>query len=514
MTTPHQPTQAGHAIQQAGPVLSTYQFDQNGRPTQLSFQNNPQGANDHRYGPKQPPPRTPSQDPTIAYIAERTEECVMDLMQAFYDVSNYHDNQGNGPLFCTLGEPDAFPAVDVEATCRAVHRILIDHCRFGYSGHPDKDRLGFTRTGKKQKRIQLIDRDCDCYTRFVNVLNLIRTWKSVCADLVYSDTFIAGVVNAPVSIMNDRPVSKASNGNRLEKKRKADEIIQQHKTEQEGRRHKSAPTDPLAGYSDYSGYSYDGFPSSPGFAPDFGQPYYSTYNGGTFVGQATPSSQGQRSFSPQDLSKYIAGQYSLSNASNPAPLGHDGPTIPMTSGPMQRPLNSQPQLAAPIQDEAGAAGSINNGSHNHNLYKNNQFRIYLGADGKSFDPSSLKSFLPMPGVSNRVSFGNTITYHGEANQTGISMMQPPPLVPMPAPQAPVPSSSRPTGSKRARNASPGAATEPAPQRQKLDGNGMHERENTGGEDGFLGFEMPIDRDGSSFNGEMDTSGAADKGNIA
>lgn len=69
MTTPHEPTQAGHAIQQPGLVANSYQFDQHGRPTQLAFQNNPQGANNHRYGPKKPPPRTPSQDPIIAYIA-------------------------------------------------------------------------------------------------------------------------------------------------------------------------------------------------------------------------------------------------------------------------------------------------------------------------------------------------------------------------------------------------------------------------------------------------------------
>jgi hypothetical protein len=201
-----------------------YQFDAEGRPTRMAFANDSKGASAYRHRSNGRPQIDPAQDPTIALIAAREEDCVADLMQAFFDVTDILDAPTFTAIpYCTRGHRDAFPDMDVEAACREVYAQLLRQCRHGFSGFHSQDRLGRTQQGESKRTFQMDDANGNCQTRFLNVLNTLRQWKSVCQEVMYSDAKISNLVNAPATILYDKSTQARANKTKAEtnKKRKA-----------------------------------------------------------------------------------------------------------------------------------------------------------------------------------------------------------------------------------------------------------------------------------------------------
>jgi hypothetical protein len=224
MSTPAMVTSEHTSPAQPQIPSSMYQFDAEGRPTQMAFANNPQAASTYRHRPNGKPQIDPAQDSTIGIIAAREEDCVADLMQAFFDVTGILDAPTFTAIpYCTRGHRDAFPDMDVEAACREIWAQLLRQCRHGFSGFPSQDRLGRTQQGESKRTFQVEDANGNCQTRFLNVVSTLKSWKSVCQEVMYSDAKIKNLVNAPATISYDKKTQARANKTKAEtnKKRKA-----------------------------------------------------------------------------------------------------------------------------------------------------------------------------------------------------------------------------------------------------------------------------------------------------
>lgn len=207
----------------------SHQFDSLGRPTQMLFRGDLQKAMAHRDRVRALPGLDPRQDPSITWIASRTEDCVADLMQAFFDVSSCNDKPTFEAVgFCTLGDPTAYETADVEATCRIVHNTLVQRCLHGFRGHPSEDFIGNFQSSGKRRKAQRDDVTGDCQTRFNNVINLLRSWKSVCSQVITSRSYIDRLVNAPASIARQKPSQQKCNMTKALGKKELEAAAAQH----------------------------------------------------------------------------------------------------------------------------------------------------------------------------------------------------------------------------------------------------------------------------------------------
>jgi len=213
-------------------ITFTYQFDPNGRPTILKYQSDLPGAVAYLQRVRAGPGMDPATDPTINHIQSQEEPCVADLMQAFFDVSSVDDRTGSNVIgYCTLGNAHAYNVEDVEATCRLVHSKLIQRCRYSFRGYEGSDRLGRRQSGIHHSQIEDEDISGNCYTRFTNVLTLLRKWKSICGLIVESNSEIEGLVNAPATMLGDKFRSQQGNRSKKAKKEKIDEDLEAAKLE-------------------------------------------------------------------------------------------------------------------------------------------------------------------------------------------------------------------------------------------------------------------------------------------
>jgi hypothetical protein len=179
-------------------VLDRHHLDQEKQPAQpipMVFVHNEPAALAHRHAVKMLPRKDPATGRTIPEVARETEERVQDLMQAFFTVDNtiILDNKTAKPIpLCTLGSASAFPAEDVEATCRIVFQKMMVQCQRGYTGYQTQDGLRDGQKGVMVSTMKPVDKDGSCRERFNAIRTTLRDWKSVCAAIMYSDDAILG----------------------------------------------------------------------------------------------------------------------------------------------------------------------------------------------------------------------------------------------------------------------------------------------------------------------------------
>jgi hypothetical protein len=192
----------------------------------MVFVRNEQAALAHRHAVKVLPRKDPATDRTIPEVAREAEERVQDLMQAFFTVDNtiILDNKTAKPIpLCTLGSASAFPAEDVEATCRVVFQKMMVQCQRGYTGYPTQDRLRDGQKGVMVSAMKPVDKDGSCRERFNAIRTTLRDWKSVCAAIMYSDDAILGLVNAPATISVDKLREQKTNDRKAKNKKESDQ---------------------------------------------------------------------------------------------------------------------------------------------------------------------------------------------------------------------------------------------------------------------------------------------------
>jgi hypothetical protein len=213
--------------QQGGQSVSyRYQFDTNGRPTILKYQSDLQGAIAYLHCVRAVPGLIPATDPTIDHIQSQEENCVADLMQAFFDVSSVGDNPGSKVIsYCTLSESCVFSVKYVEATCRLLHSKLILRCRDGFREHESRDWLGTLQSGAQRSSIEEDDISSDCQTRFANVVTLLRKWKSVCNSIIVSTPEIEGMVDVPATMLCTKLRSTQGNLTKKAKKERTENAL-------------------------------------------------------------------------------------------------------------------------------------------------------------------------------------------------------------------------------------------------------------------------------------------------
>jgi hypothetical protein len=225
MATPRSRGQAPQAGANVPPVPDRHQFQGN-RPAQLIFGNNPQDAFAYRHAVKVLPRKDPTTDRTIPELAGEVEERVKDLMQAFFTVDNtiIPDNETAKTIpLCTLRSVSAFPAKDVEATCRIVFQKMMVPCQHGYTGYPTQDRLRDWQKGVMVSAMKPVDKDGSCRERFNAIRTTLRDWKSVCVAIMYSDDAILGLVNAPATISVDKLREQKTNDRKAKNKKESDQ---------------------------------------------------------------------------------------------------------------------------------------------------------------------------------------------------------------------------------------------------------------------------------------------------
>jgi len=220
MAAAQAPLQAQHTASASDP----HQSDQHGRPTQLVF-NDYQSAYDYRHRIKAQPRYDPSADTTIQQVVANRGECVKDMVQAFYNITNVEDNHTAKLIrLCTKNGPGAFDAKDVEAICQIVHHKLIYQCQHGFTGDQNQDRLRDGQAATMQRIIAAIDKDGTCQQRFDEVLKTMRDWKSVCEGIIFFEENITKLVNAPATMRADKRDQRNANKRRANNTKKGKEV--------------------------------------------------------------------------------------------------------------------------------------------------------------------------------------------------------------------------------------------------------------------------------------------------
>ncbi|CAO2654597.1 Nn.00g113300.m01.CDS01 [Neocucurbitaria sp. VM-36] len=205
-----------------------YQFDQQGRPTRLVWNNNAQGALNYRNRSKYPPRVNPNTDATIAVVIALQEDYIADMIQAVYNLETANDGpKYEGRILFARGGAGSISVPDVEAACRALFQQILHQCQFGWCGHQNQDRL--VRT--KDKTV-IEDKTSNCQQRVANTINALRDWKSVCREIIYSDDKIASLANAPLTVYRDKQNQQNANETKKKtKKKEHDALVAQENQE-------------------------------------------------------------------------------------------------------------------------------------------------------------------------------------------------------------------------------------------------------------------------------------------
>ncbi|KAH3905253.1 hypothetical protein HBH56_222220 [Parastagonospora nodorum] len=179
-----------------------------------------------------PPPMTPNQDTTISFVDLNRAYFVRELVDAVYDLRLCMDGPKMRNHFLPHGN-SYFSNLEVEAACHVLLDRLIELCQTGFRGLRKFNMHTL-------KRCPDADKTANCFTRYTNTLNALRTWKSICKGMIEEDAKKWQLVNAPLAMIGRKKTDKR--GNRL-KKDKIDSLEARMKDE------KSPELDPLLAYN-------------------------------------------------------------------------------------------------------------------------------------------------------------------------------------------------------------------------------------------------------------------------
>ena len=154
-----------------------------------------------------PPPMPPHQDSTISFVDLNRAHFVQELVDAVYDLRLCVDGPKMQNHFLPHGN-SYFSNLEVEAACHVLLDCLIELCRTGFRGLRKFNMHTL-------KRCPDADKTANCFTRYTNTLNALRTWKSICKGMIEENAKKWQLVNAPLSMMGRKKTDKR--GNRLKK---------------------------------------------------------------------------------------------------------------------------------------------------------------------------------------------------------------------------------------------------------------------------------------------------------
>lgn len=184
-----------------------YGFDNQGFPVQLVWSGNLMGAFAHRRKITAPPGLEPTVDPSIGVVKAHEDLYVRDMIKAFYQTAKVNDNPGyHGITLFTLGHKRQISGYDVEAVCRILFASVINRCENGYSGPDSTNRLV-----NQGSRFVNDDRDGTCQTRITNIIRTLNDWKCVCKDILFTDSKIESLANAPATVWPDKMEYQVNN---------------------------------------------------------------------------------------------------------------------------------------------------------------------------------------------------------------------------------------------------------------------------------------------------------------
>jgi hypothetical protein len=179
-----------------------------------------------------PPPLAPHEDSTISFVDLNRAHFVRELVDAVYDLRLCVDGPKMQNHFLPYGN-SYFSNLEVEAACHVLLDRLIELCRTGFRGLRKFNMHTL-------KRCPDADKTANCFTRYTNTLNALRTWKSICKGMIEEDAKKWQLVNAPLAMIGRKKTDQR--GNRL-KKDKIDSLEARMKNE------KSFKLDPLLAYN-------------------------------------------------------------------------------------------------------------------------------------------------------------------------------------------------------------------------------------------------------------------------
>lgn len=200
-------TPSTHSIYGTADITTPYNFDNDGYPARLAWPNDLAGAIAFRRRVTRLPKQA---DTTIAFVKAQREHYIHTMVQAVYSTDTAKDNPNfGGVAWFTLGGEHAVPPHEVEALCRVLFQAIIDRGEGGYRGLERADRLSKKLPAK-------VDFDCNCKTRIENAIVALREWKSICKDIIMSDSRIEDFANAPASAAKDKKTYRENNGTKKE----------------------------------------------------------------------------------------------------------------------------------------------------------------------------------------------------------------------------------------------------------------------------------------------------------
>lgn len=196
-----------HPIYGTADITTPYNFDDDGYPAQLAWPNDLSGAIAFHWRVTRLPKQAVT---TIAFVKAHREHYIHMMVQAVYSTDAAKDNPNfDGVAWFNIGGEHSVLPDEVEALCRVLFQAIIDSCKGGYCGVKRADRLSKKLPAK-------VDFKCNCKSRIENAVVALREWKSICKDIVISDSQIEDFANAPTSAAKDKKTYRENNGTKKE----------------------------------------------------------------------------------------------------------------------------------------------------------------------------------------------------------------------------------------------------------------------------------------------------------
>ncbi|KAF2122316.1 hypothetical protein BDV96DRAFT_663356 [Lophiotrema nucula] len=174
----------------------------------LLFSNDQDAAHTYRRRVTELPKLAHSHDLTIKAVEQNREQHIADMIAAIYDLSNVLDKPNGRECKMFANNPSLTEFVEpyiIEAACRSVFDLLLDRCYNGFRGQMKDNHARRPASGREA------DRDAFCSTRLYNVVEVLRTSKCACRDILYEDYKITLLVNHPLYFLKKKNECRRNN---------------------------------------------------------------------------------------------------------------------------------------------------------------------------------------------------------------------------------------------------------------------------------------------------------------
>ncbi|KAF2121058.1 hypothetical protein BDV96DRAFT_640471 [Lophiotrema nucula] len=150
-------------------------------------------------------------DATIAAVELNRSAWIVSMVKAVYNLVNINDRpKANQCNLFRRGTSSCIHVEVVESACHAVFDALLDRCKHGFRGPKSENHALNAGAGR------ILDKTANCTTRLQNVVDALKTHKTVCRDILYDQFKRQLLVNHPLKYSDKKKGHLGCNNQKAE----------------------------------------------------------------------------------------------------------------------------------------------------------------------------------------------------------------------------------------------------------------------------------------------------------